>query len=140
MVDALCRAARWAKAPPACVIDLRPADVVASVELGLPDGTVVQGGGLAVDSQRRRRHAAADAALRSVLARGILKLVDEEEFAFFRYPASIDELRDYIATTWQDTRVDDPTYRRVVDLQRAHSGARLWLREHVAIRCLYSTA
>jgi len=136
MVDALRRAARWAKPAPGCVIDLRPADVVALVEVGMSDGTVAVAGGLVVDTERRDRHAAADAALRAVLAGRVLSLVDEEEFSFFRYPDSIGELRDYIATSWQHTRVDEATCRRVGELQRADVGARLWLREQVAIRRL----
>ena len=140
MVDALCRAARWVKPAPACIIDLRPADVVAAVEVGLIDGTVVTAGGLVVDPERRERHAAADAALHAVLSRRVLSLVDEEEFSFFRYPGSIDELRDYIATAWQHSRVDAATCRRVMDVQRAHAGARLWLREQVVIRRLASLA
>jgi len=139
MVDALCRAARWVKPSPACVIDLRPADVVAEVEVGCVDGTVLRAGGLVVRAERRARHAAADAALRTALARGVLTVVDEEEFSFYRYPASIDELRDYIATKWQDTLLDAATYARAVQLQRADAGSRLWLREQVIIRRLCAT-
>jgi hypothetical protein len=138
MVDALCRAARWVKPAPGCVIDLRPADVVADVEIGSWDGTVLCAGGLVVRDERRARHAAADAALRAVLERGILTLVDEEEFSFYRYPESIDELRDYIATAWRDTELDAATYARAVRLQEAHAGSRLWLREQVAIRRLFA--
>jgi hypothetical protein len=139
MVDALCRAARWVKPSPACVIDLRPADVVSEVEVGCVDGTVLSAGGLVVRDERRARHAAADAALRTALASGVLTLVDEEEFPFYRYPASIDELRDYIATKWRDTQLDAATHARAGQLQRANAGARLWLREQVIIRRLCAT-
>ena len=140
MVDALCRAARWVKSPPGCVIDLRPAAVVAEVEVGCVDGTVLCAGGLVVLAERRARHAAADAALRTALSRGVLTVVDEEEFSFYRYPESIDELRDYIATKWQDTLLDAATYARAVQLQRANAGSRLWLREQVIIRRLCAAA
>ena len=136
MVDALGRAARWVKPPPGCVIDLRPANVVADVEVGCVDGTVLGAGGLVVREERRARHAAADAALRTTLDRGFLTIVEEEEFSFYRYPDSIDELRDYIATKWQDTELDATTYARAHRLQRANAGSRLWLREQVVIRRL----
>src|SRR5262245_50319565 len=134
MVDALCRARRWVTSPDGCVIDLRPADVVARVEYGLADGTTVDVGGLVVDAQPWARHAAADAALAEVLTRRILSLVDEEQFWFLRYPESADELRDYIAAKWQYTRLDPATHARAIAIQRAHPGARLCLRERVAIR------
>jgi hypothetical protein len=136
MVDALCRAARWVKPPPGCVIDLRPANVVADVEIGCVDGNVLSAGGLVVRDQRRARHAAADAALHTTLDRGLLTVVDEEEFSFYRYPDSISELRDYIATKWQDTELDASTCARADHLQRANAGSRLWLREQVMIRRL----
>ena len=136
MVDALGRAARWVKPPPGCVIDLRPANVVADVEVGCVDGTVLGAGGLVVREERRVRHAAADAALRTTLDRGFLTIVEEEEFSFYRYPDSIDELRDYIATKWQDTELVVSTYARAHRLQRANAGSRLWLREQVVIRRL----
>ena len=138
MVDALCRAARWVKPPPACIIDLRPANVVADVEVGRADRTVACAGGLVVRPERYARHAAADAALRVVLARGVLAVLDEEEFSFYRYPDSADELREYIATDWRDTCLDDATHSRAVGLQHANPGSRLWLREQVIIRRLTS--
>jgi hypothetical protein len=124
------------KPPPGCVIDLRPANVVADVEVGCVDGTVLAAGGLVVREERRARHAAADAALRTTLDRGFLTIVEEEEFSFYRYPDSIDELRDYIATKWQDTELDASTSARADRLQRANAGSRLWLREQVVIRRL----
>jgi len=136
MVDALCRARRWVQPPLGCVIDLRPADVAADVEIGLADGSTVGVGGLVVDAERQARHAAAEAALSYVLTERVLTLEDEDQFWFLRYPSTIDELRDYIATTWQHTRLDAATYARAVELQRANPGARLWLRERVAIRRL----
>jgi hypothetical protein len=138
MVDALCRAARWVKPPPGCIIDLRPADVVAEVEVGCLDRSIVSAGGLVVRPERCARHAAADAALRAVLARGVLTVADEEEFSFYRYPDSADELREYIATKWQDTCLDAVTHGRAVQLQQANACSRLWLREQVTIRRLSS--
>jgi hypothetical protein len=136
MVDALCRARRWAQPPLGCVIDLRPADVAAHVEIGLADGSTVGVGGLVVDAERHARHAAADAALDTVLARRVLTLEDEERFWFLRYASTIDELRDYIASKWQHTRLDAGTHARALEVQRTHPDGRLCLRERVVIRRL----
>lgn len=139
MVDALSRAGRWIEPPLGCIIDLRPAHVVPDVELGLRDGTVVRVGGLVVEDDRRARHAAADAAVREVVARELFTVEDELQFLFYRYPDSADELRDYIATKWQHTHMDEATHARAVEMLRANAGGRLWLREQVAIRTLRAT-
>jgi hypothetical protein len=119
---------------------LRPADVIADVEVGLLDGRVAHAGGLVVEPERRNRHAAADAALRTVLHERVLTMADEEEFSFYRYPSSVEELSDYIATKWDHTRVDAATTRRAREILRAHAGSKLCLREQVKIRRLYSNA
>ena len=139
MVDALNRAREWLQPPHGIVIDLRPADVVPHVEIGFADGTVHRVGGLAVDDERRERHRAADTALREVVARGLFIVEDELVFLFYYYSDSADELRDYLAAKWRQTRLDDQTHARVVEAMRAHPGSRLWLREQVAIRTLRPT-
>jgi hypothetical protein len=136
MVDALNRAREWLKPPHGIVIDLRPADVVPYVEIGLADGGVHRVGGLTVDDERRERHRAADSALGEVVARGLFTVEDEVVFSFYYYPHSADELRDYLAAKWRHTRLDDETHGRAVDTMRAHPGSRLWLCEQVAIRTL----
>jgi hypothetical protein len=136
MVDALRRACRWAAPPDGRLIDLRPADVHPDVELGLPDGSVLHVGGLVVDEERYERHSGADAAVRTALDRGLVRTQHEDVFAFYRYPDSADELRDYIATKWQHTRMDEATYTRASAMLREHAGSRLWLREQVRIRVL----
>jgi hypothetical protein len=135
MVDALIRARRWL-APQGVVIDLRPADPVPDVEMGLPDGTVIHVGEPVVDDARRARHRAADEALRAVVGRHAFAVKDEEQFSFFYYPDSPEELRDYLATKWQQTRIDDRAFGQIVAAVRAHPGGRLWLRESVGIRTL----
>jgi hypothetical protein len=136
MVDALRRARRWVRRPSGWVIDLRPAHVVAHVELGLPDGEIIAIGGLEVEDERRLRHLAADAAVRAVCGDGSFGIESELEFPFFRYPSSLDELREYIATKWQHTRLSDATYARGIAQQREHRDGRIWLREQVSIRIL----
>lgn len=136
MVDALIRAKRWL-APCGVIIDLRPADVVPDIEVGLPDGTVVLVGQPVVGNERRARHLAADDALRTVIARGIFQVKDEEQFPFLYYPDSPEELREYLAARWRDTRIDDRTHAQVTAAVAAHPDARLWLREQVAIRTLH---
>lgn len=136
MVDALRRAGGWIEPPLGRIIDLRPAHVVPHVELELPDGAQVPIGGLVVDDERRERHMAADLALLAVVKRGLFTVEREQEFSFYRYPDSVDELRQYIATKWQHTRLDDATYARSIEAQRARPDGRLWLREQVTIRLL----
>ena|SRR5919109_1372114 len=136
MVDALRRASGWVKPPLGCLIDLRPAELIPDVELGLSSGTIVRVGGLVIDDERRARHAAANETLRAAVAQGVLVVKDEEAFSFFRYPDSADELRDYIATKWQHTHLDAATHVRAVEMLRANPGGRLWLREQVGIRTL----
>ena len=139
MVDALARARRWLT-PTGVALDLRPAAVVPDIEIGLPSGGIVQIGGPIVDEERRERHRNADAALRAALSLGIFTVRDDERFSFFYYPESPDELRDYLATKWRHTRIDDATHARTVAATRAHPDGRLWLREQVAIRTLIAAA
>jgi hypothetical protein len=136
MVDALSRSSRWVEPTKGCVIDLRPADVVGSVEIGLDDGSMLGVGVLTVQDERRRRYAAANAAVRTVVEHGLLQVTFEQTFCFYHYPESPDKLRDFIATKWQQTTLDPETHQRAVDLLARHPDGRLWLREHVGIRTL----
>ncbi len=136
MVDALKRATRWTSPPDGCLVDLRPADVEARVEIRMPDGSTADIGPLIVDPERRWRHAAADAAVRAVTRERLVRVDREEEFPFFRYAESPDELRDYIATKWQQTRLDERTHAAATAVLSSHPGARLVLREQVAVRVL----
>jgi hypothetical protein len=134
MVDALCRTRLWLKSD-GRLIDLRPADTIPEVVVGLdPQSHVV--GVLTVDTARHQRHAAADRALATVLDRQLFVLEEAREFIFHRYADSADELRDYIAAKWKETRLDDATRLRTATALSARPGARLWLRERVAIRRL----
>jgi hypothetical protein len=91
---------------------------------------------LTVEAERHERHAAADSALDEVLARRLFILEASREFPFLRYADSAEELRDYIAERWKQTRLDDATCLRTAAALSGQPGARLWLRERVAIRRL----
>jgi hypothetical protein len=134
MVDALGRARRWLKRG-GCLIDLRPAHTIPEVVVGADEDACVIGA-LTVEAERHQRHAAADSALTHVLDRRLFVLEEAREFVFHRYADSAEELRDHIADRWKQTRLDDATCLRTAAALGNHAGARLWLRERVAIRRL----
>ena len=134
MVDALCRTRLWLK-PDGYLIDLRPAETIPEVLVGSEAHAEVVGV-LTVEAERHRRHAAADRALAAVLDRHLFVLDEAREFTFLRYADSAAELRDYIASKWKETRMGDATCLRTAVALGARPGARLWLRERVAIRRL----
>jgi hypothetical protein len=134
MVDALCRTRSWLK-PDGRLIDLRPAHTIPEVVIGSGEHATVIGV-LTVEAERHERHAAADQALDDVLDRQLFVLEELREFAFLRYVDSAEELRDYIAERWRQTRLDDATCLRTAAALRDRPGARLWLHERVAIRRL----
>src|SRR6185369_772378 len=110
MVDALCRSRDWLKAD-GCLIDLRPADPTPEVMIGFGDQSRAVGT-LTVETARHQRHAAADRALAQVLDRQLFILEEAREFIFHRFADSADELRDYVATKWKETRLDEIAHRR----------------------------
>jgi len=134
MVDALCRTRRWLK-PDGCLIDLRPEHTIPEVFVGSEDHATIIGV-LTVEAERHQRHAAANSALDDVLDRRLFVLEASREFAFLRYADSAEELRDYVAGRWKQTRMDDATCRRAANALGDRGGARVWIRERVAIRRL----
>jgi len=134
MVDALCRTHSWLKSN-GHLIDLRSTDTIPDVVVGSDEDPHVVGV-LTVDAARQERHSAADRALATVLHRHMFVLEDACDFLFHRYADSADELRDYIAAKWKETRLDETTTARTTATLSARPGARLWLRERVAIRRL----
>jgi hypothetical protein len=134
MVDALSRMRVWLK-PKGYLIDLRPADTIPDVIVGSDEHSSAIGP-LTVAPSRQQRHAAADRALATVLDRHMFVLEDAREFVFHRYADSADELRDYVAAKWKETRLDETTTAHTTAALRARPDARLWLRERVAIRRL----
>jgi|SRR5205809_685794 len=133
MVDALSRAHRWLR-DGGCLIDLRPADVIAHVAVGTPEGGWLNAGALTVQDERRLRHAAADLALHTVLSRRLFQLDSERTFDFFRYADSADDMREYVATKWRETRMGVETHARAVELHRPMANGRVRLTERVGIR------
>jgi hypothetical protein len=138
MVDALCRARRWLKTN-GWLVDVRPAQMVPTLEIGSPGRNPAIAGALVVQEERRQRHAAADRALGAVLERKLFHLERSREFWFLRYADSARELQEHIAIRWQHTRLDDETRERADAMLRGDPNARLWLRERVGIRSLRPT-
>jgi hypothetical protein len=134
MVDALRRIRGWLK-PEGCLIDVRPAHTIPEVVIGTGNQATVVGV-LTVEAERHERLAAANNALDDVLDRRLFVLEESREFAFLRYADSAEELRDHIAQRWRQTRLDGATCLRTAAALRDRPGARLWLRERVAMRRL----
>jgi hypothetical protein len=108
MVDALRRAHRMVK-PDGFVLDLHPSVTPASVEVG---GATT---GHIVSPDAKLRHAAAGVALAAVIDERLFSVDQAARFTFYTYADSIEELREYIAENWRDSRIED----RTVDLTRA---------------------
>jgi hypothetical protein len=134
MVDALRRAHRML-----CVngrvVDVHPTETAAAVQVGERTIGHVDG------RDARLRHAAAGAALSTVIEEGLFVVTATVEFDFYTYGDSIDELRDYIGDTWKDARINDETVVRAHDvLVAATAGIRPRVREHVRLTTLRPVA
>src|SRR5437588_11933343 len=93
MVDALQRA-RSLLTSGGYVLDLHPTTEAPHLEVG---------GDLAGDlraDDARRRHAAAEAALATVLDRHLFVVSGTRDFSFRRYADSLDELTEYVSGKW----------------------------------------
>jgi len=118
MVDALHRAHRWLR-PNGCVIDLHPASAVPTIDVGrqvigevhTPDGPA--------------RHAAADAALRDVIAAGFFVNAGWAEFEFYTWADTLDELREHIEDNWRDARLSVHADATVLGRPRACERVRI---------------
>ena len=140
MVDALSRAHRWLR-PDGRLIDLRPAtELVARVSVGDAGAGWSEAGLLTIEHARRQRYAAADLALQIALDRRWFALEFETVFEFSRYADSADELRDYIAAKWRETRMGPETHGRAVELLQNRPGGRVKLTERIGIRKLRTQA
>ena len=109
------------------LVDLHPSGETARVEA---DGVSI---GTLDAEQADRRHAAADAALARALDAGLFAVENEDEFWFWTYGDSIEELRDHVHASWQHTRVGDPLIARARAAVQADRGTVLRIGEHVRI-------
>jgi hypothetical protein len=76
----------------------------------------------------------ANQALEDVVCRGLFVLEKKGTFDFNTYASSMDELRSYLAETWQDAVIDDQVAGRVEDLFKSPAADKvLVLRELVQI-------
>ncbi len=112
MVDALERSHRIV-GPDGCVLDLHPTEEQALVQMGERTIGPVDGGDAPV------RHAAAGAAVTTVVREGLFDADRVIDFDFSTYADTIEELRDYIAENWRSTRIDE----RTVEAARAAAPA-----------------
>jgi hypothetical protein len=124
MVDALRRAHRYL-APGGSLIDLHPSASPPAVEVGLAD----VGGVESPDASQR--HAAADAALAAVVADGLFAEQHAISFDFYTYGDSIEELRDYVAEEWRDSRIAAEVVARAHAALACAPRGRVRLRERV---------
>ena len=130
MVDALLRAQRLLR-PIGWLVDIHPTVESAHVEVG-PDICT----GVLHAEDARRRHAAADAALATIVTRGAFTLEGTQEFSFRRYADSVEELWEYVAAKWTDAQFDDATLNQTRDALRSLPTASLWLREQARVTTL----
>jgi len=131
MVDAL-RRAHDMVTPGGWVVDLHPTAAIASVEVGVHVTGRVDGGDAPL------RHAAAGAALATVLDAGLFAVDRAVEFTFYTYGDTIEELRDYIEENWRNGRIDDTVVRRTRDALREAPGTRPRVREQVRLTKLHA--
>jgi hypothetical protein len=133
MVDALRRAHRMVRLS-GCVVDLHPTAEIASVEVGARSTGRIEGGDAPL------RHAAAGAALATVLDAGLFAVDATIDFTFYTYADTIEELRDYIADNWQNARIDDTVVSRTRDALTNAPGTRPRVRECVRLTTLHPIA
>jgi hypothetical protein len=130
MVDALRRAQQMMTAN-GVVVDVHPTAGAAAVQIDGRTTGHVDGG------DAPRRHAAADAALKTAIEKGLFTRIATAEFDFFTYGDTIEQLRDYIAETGRNARIDDETVARTRDaLLAAPPGSRPRVRERVRLTTL----
>lgn len=130
MVDALRRAHRLVR-PDGCIVDLHPTPAIASVEVdGFTTGRVDAGDAPA-------RHAAAGAALTSVLDAGLFAVDGAVNFTFYTYGDTIEALRDHVEAHWRNARIDDGVIERTHDALRHSPDSRPRVREQVRLTRLH---
>jgi len=130
MVDALRRVDAML-VPAGRLVDLHPTEAPAEVWVG----------GLMVDAvevgDASQRHAAASAALSTVVRGGFFALEGQMTFDFRTYGDTIEELRDYVHENWRDARIRRETVARArTALRVAPPGTRASVLERVQLTVL----
>jgi len=130
MVDAL-RCAYEVLVSAGWLVDLHPTDAPALVAVGAnATGHVAAG-------DAPQRHAAATAAIVTVVERGWFETAAVVEFAFNTYGDGIDELHQHITDNWRDARFDRGTVARTGEaLRTAPPGVRPRVVETVRLTTL----
>ena len=129
MVDALRRAHRMVTRD-GTVVDVHPSDVPASMEVGAHAIGHVDAGDAPL------RHAAAEAAVKTVVDAGLFEVDAVVSFDFYTYGDTVEELRDYIVENWRNARIDDDIVERA---KRALRGAGVGVRPRVLERVRLTT-
>jgi hypothetical protein len=118
--------------PGGWLLDIHPSGDPPRIEVRLGDRNHLAG--WMRESDDYIEYAQADQALAEVVECGLFTLEKSGTFPFNTYADSIDELRSYLAETWQDAIVDDQVARRVEDLLRSlEADKEVVLREVVKI-------
>jgi len=127
MVDALRRAHDIVRAD-GLVVDVHPTAEAALVEVGTETTGHVDAG------DAPQRHAAADAAARTVVHDAWFAIDAVAAFNFYTYGDTIEELQDYIVANWRSARFSDQTMartRRALSLTSAGTRPRVLERARV---------
>jgi hypothetical protein len=134
MVDALRRAHRVVTTN-GSVVDIHPTDAAASMEVGVHVIGPVDAGDAPL------RHAAAEAALKTVVDDGLFEVDGVVGFDFYTYGDAVEELRDYIVENWRNARINDDIVDRARRaLRAAPVGVRPRVLERVRLTTLRPTS
>lgn len=126
MVHALRRAHDLVKASGG-VIDLHPTEDPAVILVGDAVAGAVDTGGA------KGRHRAATQAIAAAAREGLFAIEDANEFDFFAYADSIEELQQHIVDDWREGRIGDATMAAARRLLRTAPGVKPRVRERVVI-------
>lgn len=105
MVDALKRAQRMV-GPAGTIVDVHPTAAPACVAVGAERLGALD----AADAVLR--HAAADAAVATLAAEAFFDVTAMVDFVYHTYGDTIDELRDYVAANWRNSRIGEDLVER----------------------------
>ena len=133
MVDALNRVRRWLKLG-GILLDVRPTAEPVHLEVRTKRATLcagdvqdAEGGG------PNCRHALAEAAMTTALARGWLDLEARLEFIYRHHADGARARRDHVAAQWNDARFDAEAWRRASAFATTDPDAELSLNEQATM-------